>query len=342
MSSIVNLPHDYLPMETQPVKQIPEGENWLYEPKWDGFRCIAFCEGDEIDLRSKNGQPLARYFPEVVEELKKLKAGNFVLDGELMIWHGDSPSFDDLLQRIHPAATRIRKLAEETPATYVVFDMLAEPVGKKSKVLSEENLRVRRAKLEKFAKDNIKKNSAIVLSPATDDIDVARGWLSSEGVELDGVIAKRTDLPYQSGNRKGAMKIKRIKTADCVIGGFRYGTNSKTIGSLLLGMYDDEGELHHVGFTSALSSAEKEALTKKLEKLSTDESFTQSIPGGPSRWNQGKESPWTPIDPSLVVEVQFDHFTNGRFRHGTKILRWRPDKKPRQCTFAQLGLSNVS
>ncbi|MBX9573341.1 MAG: ATP-dependent DNA ligase [Candidatus Obscuribacterales bacterium] len=342
MSSIVNLPHEYLPMETQPVKEIPVGDNWLYEPKWDGFRCIAFCDGDDIDLRSKKGQPLSRYFPEVVEELKKLNAGDFVLDGELMIWQGKTPSFDDLLQRIHPAATRIRKLAEETPATYVVFDMLAEPGARRSKVLIEENLLTRRQRLEDFAKQHIKRNSRIVLSPATADIDVARDWLSSEGVELDGVIGKRTDLPYQSGNRKGAVKIKRIKTADCVIGGFRYGTNSKQVGSLLLGMYDDEGELHHVGFTSALSSSEKASLTKKLEKLATDESFTQSIPGGPSRWNQGKESPWTPIDPSLVVEVQFDHFTNGRFRHGTKILRWRPDKKPTQCTFEQLGLEPAS
>ena len=340
MTTLVNLPHDYLPMETQPVKAIPEGPSWLYEPKWDGFRCLAFCEGDEIDLRSKNGQPLARYFPEVVNELKKLNAGHFVLDGELMIWHDKTPSFDDLLQRIHPAATRIRKLAEEAPATYIVFDMLAEPTARKSKVLIEENLHVRRARLEFFAKEHFTRDSGIILSPATDDIDVARDWLGSKGVELDGVIAKRTDIPYQSGNRKGAAKIKRVKTADCVIGGFRYGTNSKQIGSLLLGMYDEEGELHHVGFTSAMSASEKAGLTRKLEKLETESSFTQNIPGGPSRWNQGKESPWTPIDPSLVVEVQFDHFTNGRFRHGTKILRWRPDKNPAQCTFAQLGVAS--
>ena len=332
-----SLPHDYLPMESQPVKEIPSGDNWLYEPKWDGFRCIAFCEHGEIDLRSKKGQPLGRYFPEVVESLKQLPDGNFVLDGELMIFHGKVPSFDELLQRIHPAQTRIKKLSKETPATFVVFDILQEAQDNGSiRLLANEPLLTRRTELERFAEKCFGKAGDIVLSPATTEFEHAKQWFDSTGVELDGIIAKRSDLPYQTGTRKGAVKVKRAKTADCVLGGFRYGANTSDIGSLLLGLYDDKGELHHVGFTSAFSAAEKKELTKKMEPYITEKSFTANIPGGPSRWNNGKESPWTPLRPELVVEVQYDHFTDGRFRHGTKILRWRPDKAPRQCKFDQL------
>jgi ATP-dependent DNA ligase len=331
-----SIPFEYEPMEMKPVTEIPIGSNWLYEPKWDGFRCLAFCCEGAVELRSKKGESLSRYFPEIVESLRNLPSKNFVLDGELMVWSGNSPVFDQLLSRIHPAETRIKKLAVETPATYFVFDLLMAADAKKKPVLfAEQPLSKRRGSLEKFAAANFKKSDALILSPATSDVGQAKDWFAGKGVELDGIIAKKLDLPYQSGNRNGAVKVKRSKSVDCVIGGFRYNEGTKHVGSLLLGLYDDEGELHHVGFTSAFSAGEKVALTKKLEPLIAKKSFTVNIPGGPSRWNGGKSSPWVPLKPQLVVEVKFDHFTGGRFRHGTKILRWRDDKKPGQCTFDQ-------
>jgi ATP-dependent DNA ligase len=333
------IPHTYAPMELQPVKAIPNepGGDWLFEPKWDGFRCLAFCREGDIDLRSKSGQPLARYFPEVVERLKKIAVREFVLDGELMVYHGKTPSFDSLLQRIHPAQSRVIKLAAETPATYIVFDLLVEADGKNgTKILANEILRKRHKRLEQFAAKHFGKSGEIVLSPATEMASSAKKWFDGKGTELDGVVAKHLDMPYQSGNRLGAVKIKRRKTADCVVGGFRYGTNSKDVGSLLLGLYDDQGRLHHVGFTSALAADEKRALTPKVEALATDKSFTVNVPGAPSRWNNGKETPWTALKPKLVVEISYDHFTDGRFRHGTKILRWRSDKSAKKCDFAQL------
>lgn len=327
------LKHDYAVMEAQLIKELPKADGWQYEPKWDGFRCLAFVEDGEVDLRSKKGQPLSRYFPEVVAALEQLKAKNFVVDGELVIWNGDEADFDSLLQRIHPAATRIKKLAAETPATFVVFDFLVDATGS---VLANEPLSVRREALEQFGQTILKNNNAIMVTPSTTDYDVAKSWLDNSGLRLDGVIAKNLQLSYQSGNRKGMVKVKRIKTADCVIGGFRYGSGSSDVGSLLLGLYDDGGELHHVGFTSGLSAKEKQRLTPELEKLAADRSFTVNVPGGPSRWSTERSTEWTPLKPKLVVEVTYDHITNGRFRHGTRILRWRPDKDPRQCTFEQL------
>ena len=328
-------------MEARLVSEIPAGENWEYEPKWDGFRCLAFREGTKVELQSKSGQALERYFPEVVAALLKLKASKFVLDGELVIPRsakGSSAavefSFDDLLQRIHPAASRVAKLAKETPAHFIVFDLL---VGETGKPLYDLPLAKRRPQLEGFAKKYLAKNPDIELSPKTKDIGVAREWLSTTGIKLDGVIAKRMDLPYRSGERDGMQKVKRMRTADCVVGGFRYASKGKVVGSLLLGLYDDEAALHHVGYTSSFTEAEKKELTKKLEPLIKPPGFTGNKPGGPSRWSTKKTSEWEPLQTKLVVEIQFDHFTGGRFRHGTKFLRWRPDKKPKQCGFDQLA-----
>jgi ATP-dependent DNA ligase len=327
------LKQPYLPMEAKSVAQLPSGEQWQYEPKWDGFRCIAFRDGSKVDLQSKSGQPLGRYFPELVEALLKLKPKQFVLDGEIVVPVKRKFSFDDLLMRIHPAASRIKKLSLETPAKLIVFDLLVDDRGKS---LVDLPLKERRKKLDAFAKKYFAKNKSIELSPYTSDLKIAKDWLRGAGVDLDGVIAKRLDMPYQSGNRHGMVKVKRLRTADCVVGGFRYASEGKVVGSLLLGLYDDEGLLHHVGFSSSFKASEKPALTKKLEKLIKPPGFTGNAPGGPSRWATERSAEWQPLAPKLIAEVQYDHFTGGRFRHGTKFLRWRPDKKPQQCTFEQV------
>jgi ATP-dependent DNA ligase len=324
-------------MEARSVDTIPRGSEWQYEPKWDGFRCLLSRRGRTIDLRSKSGEDLARYFPELVEAAFKLKATSFLLDGEIVVPHGKTFSFDDLLQRIHPAASRIRKLSQETPALYLAFDLLATAADKK---LSARTLSRRRPVLEAFAKTQFKSNPTFRLSPATTSYATAQKWLAQSGGGCDGVIAKRVDLAYQSGTRDGMQKIKNFRSADCVVGGFRYATNQlngkKVIGSLLLGLYDDDGLLHHVGFTSAIKAAEKPALTAKLEPLIGKPGFTGNAPGGPSRWSTERSAQWCPLKPKLVVEVSYDHFSGDRFRHGTSILRWRPDKAPRQCAFDQL------
>jgi ATP-dependent DNA ligase len=320
------------PMEALSVDKIPKGDGWQYEPKWDGFRCLVFRDGDDVELQSKAGQPLARYFPEVVEAVKSLSAKQFVLDGELVIPNEKGLSFDDLLLRIHPAESRIKKLASATPALLVVFDLLFD--GAKSK-LFELPLAERRKALEKFAKSNFGKAS-IRLSPATTDFKQAQSWFNTPGESLDGVIAKRLNYTYRSGERDGMVKIKPIRTVDCVVGGFRYGEKTKVVGSLLLGLYDESGLLHHVGFTSSIKAAERPALTKKLEGLKGS-GFTGRVPGGPSRWSTARSAQWIPLKPELVVEVSYDHFTGGRFRHGTKFLRWRPDKGPRQCSMEQVA-----
>jgi ATP-dependent DNA ligase len=321
-------------MEALLVKQIPTGTNWQYEPKWDGFRCIVFRDGKTVQLQSKSGQTLGRYFPEIVEAVQKIKATHFVIDGELIITIKGEPSFDDLLQRIHPAASRIRKLSLETPARLIVFDLL---VDEKGKAIFEEPLSKRRQKLESFAKKYLSNNTSIELSPETTDAEVASKWLSDPGVRLDGVIAKRVDVPYRSGERDGMQKVKNLRTADCVVGGFRYASSGKVVGSLLLGLYAEDGLLHHVGFTSSFNAAEKKELTKMLEALIKPPGFTGNKPGGPSRWSTEKTGQWEPLATKLVAEIQYDHFTGGRFRHGTRFLRWRPDKKPKQCRFDQVA-----
>src|SRR5438270_4653946 len=325
-------------MEARSVDTIPRGPQWQYEPKWDGFRCLLSRDGENVDLRSKSGEGLVRYFPELVDAALKLKAETFLLDGEIVVPHGKAFSFDDLLQRIHPAASRVTKLSRETPALYLAFDLLASPQDDK---LSRQALSRRRPALEAFAKSQFKSNPRFRLSPATTSYAMAQTWLRRAGGGCDGVIAKRLDLSYQSGNRDGMQKIKNFRSADCVVGGFRYATNKvdgkKVVGSLLLGLYDDDGLLHHVVFTSAIKQREKTALTAKLEPLIAKPGFTGNAPGGPSRWSTDRSTQWCPLKPKLVVEVAYDHFSGERFRHGTSILRWRPDKAPRQCTFDQLN-----
>jgi ATP-dependent DNA ligase len=320
-------------MDALLVSEIPAGANWEYEPKWDGFRCLAFRDGKNIELQSKSGQALGRYFPEIVAALLKLKASKFVLDGELVIPVKGGLSFDDLLQRIHPAASRVTKLSQSTPAQFIVFDLLVDEAGQP---IYDSPLSKRRQKLEGFAKKHLAKNERIELSPKTNDIAIAREWLATTGMKLDGVIAKRLDLPYRSGERDGMQKVKRMRTADCVVGGFRYATKGKVVGSLLLGLYDKAGLLHHIGYTSSFNESEKKELTKKVEPLIAPPGFTGNKPGGPSRWSTKKTSEWEPLKTKLVVEVQYDHFSGGRFRHGTKFLRWRPDKKPKACTIDQV------
>jgi ATP-dependent DNA ligase len=319
-------------MEARSVSELPVGPEWQYEPKWDGFRCIAFRDGAEIYLQSKAGQPLARYFPDVVENLRKLSARKFVVDGELAIPVGGKLSFDELQLRLHPAASRVQKLAAANPALLIVFDLLAEG----SRSFLDQPLSKRRKALEKFAAANLKSKAGARLSPATTNLATAKKWFDKAGGDLDGVIAKRLDAPYASGERTAMVKVKNIRTADCVIGGFRYATGSKLIGSLLLGLYDDDGLLNHVGFTSAFKAEERRALTKKFEALRKPPGFTGAAPGGPSRWSTERTGEWEPVNPKIVVEVAYDHFTGGRFRHGTSIVRWRPDKFSRQCTMDQV------
>jgi ATP-dependent DNA ligase len=329
------------PMNALLVAELPSGGGqWQYEPKWDGFRCLAFRDGKSVELRSKSGQPLARYFPEVVEALLAIEANRFVVDGELVIPEGSGLSFDALLQRIHPSASRITKLSDQTPAVFIVFDLL---VGADGKSLVEKPLQERRSALEAFAHKYLDGHDRFALSPATPRLATARRWLSGVGATLDGVIAKRADLPYQSGNREGMVKVKQMRTADCLVGGFRYASKGKgVVGSVLLGLYDTDGLLHHVGFCSAFKTQERKKLAAMLEPLIQAPGFTGQAPGGPSRWSTERSTEWQPLAPKLVVEVQYDHFTGGRFRHGTKFLRWRPDKAPRQSLMSQVRLESAA
>ena len=322
------LPLTTAPMEARLVDNLPKDEGWQYEPKWDGFRCLAFKSGGEVELRAKSGKSLSRYFPDVVERVRALRKKSFVVDGELIIIDGNALSFEALQLRLHPAASRVAKLAADQPAQLLLFDCLAN--GQKS--LLAAPLTQRRAALESLIG---KAARCIRLSPYTRDASASRAWLKKTGRALDGVIAKRLDGRYESGER-AMLKVKRLRSADCVVGGFRYGTNSRLVGSLLLGLYDDAGLLHHVGFTSSIASADRSALTKRLEKLEGAPGFTGNAPGGPSRWSTERTGEWTPLKPKLVVEVRYDHVSDDRFRHGTKLMRWRPDKAARQCTFEQL------
>ena len=318
------------PMEALLAAELPEGSGWQYEPKWDGFRCIARRDGDEVTLTSKSGKPLGRYFPEVVEILRRTKEKRFALDGELIIPVGDALSFEALQLRLHPAESRIRKLSVQTPAELMAFDLLEEG----GKNLADKPLSDRREALKAFFAKNAV--PGLLLSPVTTQRETALGWLHRSGGALDGVIAKRLDLEYRSGER-AMIKVKQQRTADCVVGGFRYAEKKAVVGSLLLGLYDDQGLLHHVGFTSAIPAKERPALTKKLEALIQPPGFTGNAPGGPSRWNTERSMAWEPLKPVLVVEVRYDQVTGRRFRHGTGFLRWRPDKDPKQCTFEQLA-----
>lgn len=323
----------FAPMDALLVERIPEGAEWQYEPKWDGFRCLAFRDEDVIQLQSKSGQPLTRYFPELAKAMLEFGAKKFVLDGEIAVPVEGRFSFDQLLQRIHPARSRVLKLAKETPALFIAFDLLVTADGES---LVNEVLSERRKLLEQFAEKYFPRNKTIRLSPATTRLSKAQEWFQKVGGDLDGIIAKRLDCSYQSGDRSGMQKVKRSRTADCVVGGFRYASNARVVGSLLLGLYNEAGLLDHVGFCSGLSAADRASLLKKLEPLIRPPGFTGNAPGGPSRWSTKRSTEWEPLQPKLVVEVSYDHFTGGRFRHGTKLIRWRPDKAPRQCTFEQV------
>ncbi|HSD92862.1 MAG TPA: ATP-dependent DNA ligase [Methyloceanibacter sp.] len=319
------------PMEAKLVSELPEAKGWQFEPKWDGFRCLAFRAGDAVDLRAKSGKPLGRYFPEVIAFLKPLKPDPFVVDGELAIPLDGTLSFDALQMRVHPAESRIRKLSVETPAILILFDMLLDTKGVS---LIEQPLTKRRAALERFFKA-ARGAEGLKLSPFTVQREEAERWLNEARGALDGVIAKRSDGPYLPGER-AMLKVKRLRTADCVVGGFRYESGSNLVGSLLLGLYNKDGKLDHVGFTATISNAERPALTKQLEALIAPPGFTGKAPGGPSRWSTERTGEWEPVKPKLVVEVRYDHVTGDRFRHGTKLIRYRPDKSPKQCTFEQI------
>jgi ATP-dependent DNA ligase len=376
----LNLPIQppYPPAEAKSIDSLPQESGWLYEPKWDGFRCLAFRLGDEVALQSKAGQPLGRYFPEIVAALRSLPARKFVLDGEIVIHSGAGLDFDALLQRIHPAASRIQRLSQETPATYMVFDLLVDGQGRS---LAARPLSARRMALQEFAAANIcaeldRKRSKkigsrttlngdrkrIILSPASADFAIAEKWMREGAASgWDGVVAKRLDCEYMSGERTGMVKIKRIRTADCVVGGFRWArgknsegkaadsksTSSKTadpkkrpteeVGSLLLGLYNKNGELDHIGFSSSFTREDRKKLKSILKPYMGGEGFSGKAPGGPSRWTRdARDTEWFPLKPKLVGEFQYDHFSGGRFRHGTKFLRWRPEKKPEQCTMEQI------
>jgi ATP-dependent DNA ligase len=318
-------------MEAKLVEALPEGEGWQYEPKWDGFRCLVFRDGAEVELQSKAGRPLGRYFPEVASRIAGLEADRFALDGELIIPVDGVLSFEALQLRLHPAESRVRKLAAATPAQLMLFDCLA--LGGKSLIAAP--LAERRQALERFhARTG---DADLLLSPCTCDHGIASSWLAIAGGALDGVIAKQRHEPYRPGER-AMLKVKQMRTADCVVGGFRYAASGGVVGSLLLGLYDEDGKLDHVGFTSAIPGGDKAALTRRLEALIAPPGFTGDAPGGPSRWSSARSAAWQPLRPELVAEVRYDHVSGGRFRHGTRFLRWRPDKAPVQCRMDQLRL----
>lgn len=323
------VPTDLLPMEAKLVADLPDEVGWQFEPKWDGFRALIFRRGDEIEIMSKSGKPLSRYFPEVVQVIREVDCRAFVLDGELILPIGDVLSFDALQARLHPAASRIARLSRETPTQVMLFDCLSID----GQELLEHPLNERRSHLEAFHRAH--GGPSMLLSARTLDTSVAKEWLARSGGALDGVVAKRVDEPYRRGER-AMLKVKQHRTADCVVGGFRRVKDGEGVASLLLGLYDDAGLLNHVGFTSNIAAHERLEVLRRLEPLIETPGFTGKAPGGPSRWNNGKESEWEPLRSELVVEVIYDQVTGGRFRHGTRLLRWRPDKAPGQCRMDQL------
>lgn len=318
------------PMEARLVDNLPSEPGWQFEPKWDGFRCLAYRKGELADLRAKSGKPLGRYFPEVVRAVLSAPSDDFIIDGELAIPVGETLAFDALQMRLHPAESRIRKLSAQTPAIFILFDILRRKAGD----IIDATLVERRAVLEALFRE-MPPGGLFRLSPYTRDRNEAKAWLEHSGGALDGVVAKRVDGPYENGERS-MLKVKRLRSADCVVGGFRYASDSRLVGSLLLGLFDSAGLLHHVGFTSTISNEERPSLTKRLEALTGAPGFTGNAPGGPSRWSTERSAEWQPLRHELVVEVRYDQVTGDRFRHGTKLLRWRPDKAPRQCTFDQI------
>jgi ATP-dependent DNA ligase len=303
------------PQLARPRKELPAGDGWSYEPKYDGFRALAFVDGDDVYLQSRGKRPLRRYFPELT-----FPAGRYVLDGEIVVGDPDGvrPNFDALQQRLHPAESRVRMLAESTPSTFVAFDLLARD----DEVLMELPFAERRAALEAFVSDPIR------LAPTVSTPEEAEPWLHG----AEGVIAKALDAPYRPGKRDGMAKVKRVRTMDAVVVGWRPGKEDGTVGSLILGLYDDAGELHVIGHTSGLSAKRKRELVAELAPYETGDRGS----GDPSRWATERDLEWVVLRPELVVEVAYDHASNGRIRHGTKLLRWPEDKPPRECSLDQL------
>jgi ATP-dependent DNA ligase len=307
------------PQLAKSAKELPDGDGWVYEPKWDGFRTIVFRDGDEIYLQSRNGKPMNRYFPEVIESIRRMKNDRLVMDGEIIVVVDGVQEFDLLGQRIHPAESRVKMLAEQWPAAYVAFDLLAEG----DEVLMDMPYSERRKRLSKAV------GKPIEVTPATDDRDAAGVWLT--GVS-EGVVAKEAGSSYKPGERVGMCKIKRVRTADLVVAAFRFGKHEGTLGSLILGAYDENGELHVVGHTSGFKAKEKRDFLEILEPCRTGERGS----GEPSRWKSDEELVWEGLRPELVVEDNFDHITGNRIRHGAKFVRWRDDKDPAECTLEQL------
>lgn len=333
------------PMLAKAAPEIPRTPGLLFEPKWDGFRCIVFRDGDEIELGSRNDRPLTRYFPELVELLRDALPQRCVVDGEIVVVTDIGLDFDTLQQRLHPADSRVRKLAKETPASFVAFDLLA--VGDRD--LTTAPFSERRRELESIVDDKL---ARVHLTPLTDDPDVAADWFTRfEGAGFDGVMVKAADQPYQQDKRV-MLKVKHERTADCVVAGFRLHKDGAGVGSLLLGLFDDNGALHHVGVASSFTAARRTELITELAPLQVNAleghpwrewadaqaqaQASGKMPGGVSRWTGTKDLSWQALRPELVAEVRYEHVMSGRFRHGGRLVRFRPDRQPDSCTYAQL------
>jgi ATP-dependent DNA ligase len=335
------------PMLAKLAHELPEGDGWLFEPKWDGFRALVFRDGERVYLQSRDLKPLDRYFPELAAHLRAVLPERCVVDGEIVIATEHGLDFDVLQMRLHPAASRVAKLAKETPSSFVAFDLLAE---------GDEDLRdrpqaERRGRLERAL---VRARDSIHLTPSTRDRAIAQDWFHRfEGAGLDGVIAKHESTTYQPGKR-AMIKVKHTRTADCVVGGFRWHKSGpgELVGSLLLGLYDEAGALHHVGFTSSFTAAARRKLAQELEPLRRDAleghpwrewggaaEDAVRMPGAASRWNHGKDLSWEPVRIERVCEVAYDHLQGDRFRHAATFLRWRADKPPADCRYDQLEVT---
>ncbi len=339
------------PMLATAARDVPRAAGLAYEPKWDGFRCVVFRDGAEVELGSRNDRPLTRYFPELVELLLAALPERCVVDGEIVVVTGDGLDFDTLQNRLHPAASRVRKLAAETPASFVAFDLLAlgdrdlsgEPFSERRRALVDA--------LDTFTNtEEQPSNSRVILTPLTEDPDVAQDWFTRfEGAGFDGVMVKPLDLPYEQ-NKRVMVKVKHERTADCVVAGFRWHKDGEGVGSLLLGLFDDEGTLHHVGVASSFTAARRRELVGELAPLrehaleghpwrgwaEAEQQSGSRMPGARSRWSADKDLAWEPLRPELVAEVRYEHLLSGRFRHGGRLVRFRPDRTPESCTYAQL------